>query len=287
MSYSILLAVDGSPCSRHAVRYALRRLAMASADSEIHLMHVNYRIPSRAASAVGREVVEGYYRAESAKAVRPACRLLDSAGIRYRIVRAVGEPGTEISRYAKNHDIDLIVMGTHGNGTGRRLLMGSVAQSAIASTDLPVLVVRGSGKGGDGGVLVPVDGSRFTRHALNYFADNVELYAPDGRVTVLHVSYPPQRLAISNKAAGRDYLKQTCESVMAPARRRLAKAGIKCREVALAGDPGDQIAAYARRWKPDLILMGSHGRTAMTELFLGSVTQKALSGTRTAFLIVR
>lgn len=59
-------------------------------------------------------------------------------------VRAVrfGSPFVEIVRYARSHDIDLIVMGTHGRGAIAHILLGSVAERVVRKAPCPVLTVR-------------------------------------------------------------------------------------------------------------------------------------------------
>ena len=61
-----------------------------------------------------------------------------------RTVRTVrfGSPFVEIIRYAKTHNIDLIVMGTHGRGPIAHMLMGSVAERVVRKAPCPVLTVR-------------------------------------------------------------------------------------------------------------------------------------------------
>ena len=51
-------------------------------------------------------------------------------------------PAEEIVKYAKKHDIGLIVMGTHGRGTMAQLLVGSVAEKVVRTAPCPVLTVR-------------------------------------------------------------------------------------------------------------------------------------------------
>jgi len=61
-----------------------------------------------------------------------------------QVVRAVeiGTPLVGIVRYARTHDIDLIVMGTHGRGAVQQLLLGSVAEHVVRQAPCPVLTVR-------------------------------------------------------------------------------------------------------------------------------------------------
>lgn len=54
----------------------------------------------------------------------------------------VGSPPLEIARYAKDHDMDLIVMGTNGRGFVSHMIMGSVAEKVVRRAPCPVLTVR-------------------------------------------------------------------------------------------------------------------------------------------------
>ena len=79
----------------------------------------------------------------------PASRMvvLDSDGSGPKTVPAVmtsGSPAFAIIDYAREHEIDLIIMGTHGRGTLGHFLMGSVAEHVVRTAPCPVLVVRPS-----------------------------------------------------------------------------------------------------------------------------------------------
>jgi nucleotide-binding universal stress UspA family protein len=58
----------------------------------------------------------------------------------------VGSAAKKIVEYASDHDVDAIVMGTHGRGTFAHLLMGSVAELVVRTAPCPVLTVRDTGK---------------------------------------------------------------------------------------------------------------------------------------------
>jgi nucleotide-binding universal stress UspA family protein len=57
----------------------------------------------------------------------------------------VGSPFVEVIRYARDHDVDLIVMGTHGRGAIAHMLLGSVAERVVRKAPCAVLTVRGKG----------------------------------------------------------------------------------------------------------------------------------------------
>ena len=54
----------------------------------------------------------------------------------------IGHPAADIVRYAEEHDIDKIVMGTHGRGPIQEMLIGSVADRVVRSAQCPVLTAR-------------------------------------------------------------------------------------------------------------------------------------------------
>jgi nucleotide-binding universal stress UspA family protein len=58
------------------------------------------------------------------------------------VVLTSGSPAMTIVNYAKDHDIDVIVMGTHGRGALAHLVMGSVAERVVRLAPCPVLTVR-------------------------------------------------------------------------------------------------------------------------------------------------
>jgi nucleotide-binding universal stress UspA family protein len=58
-----------------------------------------------------------------------------------------GAPASEIVRYAEEHGVDLIVMGTHGRGLLGHVVMGSVAEKVVRTASCPVLTVRNPNRG--------------------------------------------------------------------------------------------------------------------------------------------
>lgn len=289
MSLRILLAADGSSMARNAARYAIQRFSLPNDQCQVDVLHVHFRVPSRAAAALGREIVQSYYREEMEQALKPVKEMLDAKSVPYRSFGKVGTPAEQIARHAEEAQTDLVVMGSHGLGGAKGLLLGSVAQAVIAGSSVPVLIVREGGmKAWGGGVLVAVDGSEFTRKALAYLVSHGDLLAGNSEITLLHVTAPDKKFSISLKARdAREMQDAEFERAMAPARRLLTKARMAWREERGRGEPGSQIAEHARKEGSGLILMGSHGRGAMTSLLLGSVAQKALSACQTPVLIVR
>jgi len=139
----ILIAVDGSPYSIKAVKHVIKHFNWFSGPPDLHLLHVKLPLPpGRARSFLGNDVVDNYYREEAEAALKPSEKLLRKNGIAFRSGYKVGEVGNEIQTYVKKNKVDMIVMGSHGHGALSNLVMGSVATKVLASTDVPVLIVR-------------------------------------------------------------------------------------------------------------------------------------------------
>jgi nucleotide-binding universal stress UspA family protein len=140
----ILLAADGSAYTVKATDYLLKHFNWFKDAPELHVLHVKLPIPmpGRAAAAVGDAAIESYYREESEAALKPAEALLKKREVPHKTAYVIGEIGHEINAYAKKNGVDLIVMGTHGHGALTNLVMGSIATKVLATTTVPVLLIR-------------------------------------------------------------------------------------------------------------------------------------------------
>jgi nucleotide-binding universal stress UspA family protein len=132
----ILVAIDFSEPSEAALLYA-RNLAKAF-GAQLHVLHVTENQFLRATFKSTAAV-------ELSMANRLAERLSPEDLTTLRAVSTVrisDDPYGEITRYAEDQDIDLIVMGTHGRSGVARLLMGSVAEKVVRNARCPVLTVH-------------------------------------------------------------------------------------------------------------------------------------------------
>lgn len=139
----VLVATDGSNHSLAALNAFLARLAWFREVPAVELVHVHVPIPyPRAAAWAGKEAVERYYDEESELALKPAEAILTRQGVPFRPVKLVGDPGKEVVQHAVASGCDLIVMGTHGHTAMGNLVMGSVATKVLASSTVPVLLLK-------------------------------------------------------------------------------------------------------------------------------------------------
>jgi nucleotide-binding universal stress UspA family protein len=133
----ILCPLDFSENSRIALGYA-STLAKES-NAKLFLVHVDdSQVPYDAgfAAYVARP---GDTEAllEQLRTIRPT-----NEDVEYEHQLLIGHPADAIVDFAKTHDIDLIVMGTHGRTGLARFVMGSIAEAVVRRADCPVLTVK-------------------------------------------------------------------------------------------------------------------------------------------------
>lgn len=138
----ILLPVDGSPCSARAAKYLVRHLVNVGRPPEVVLLAVDPPLLEELTRHVMPEDIARFHEKNAHAAFKPVRKLLDAGGIAYSEKLLVGEPGETIATFAKKNRCDLIVMGSHGRGALKALLLGSVVTKVLARGTIPVLVVR-------------------------------------------------------------------------------------------------------------------------------------------------
>src|SRR4051794_37585853 len=139
-------------------------------------------------------------------------------------------------------------------------------------------------------ILLLADGSKHAARAARYLAAHLSDYASPPAVRVLTVHRPlpyPHAAAVVGRKAIETYQREECEAALAPATRVLDKAGIAYGADWRLGEPVDEIAAYVKRNRIDLVVMGSHGHGAIANLALGSTTTKVLAVLKAPVLIIR
>jgi universal stress protein A len=144
----VLVPVDFSEFGKHALKYGCefaRRFG-----SELHLLHVVEDVYPMVPEAGMLLPAQGDYLAELQAAARKALDKVpepDWCQGLANVVRSVetGTPFLEVIRYAREKEIDLIVIGTHGRTGLVHMLMGSVAEKIVRKSPCPVLTVRPEG----------------------------------------------------------------------------------------------------------------------------------------------
>ena len=141
----ILVATDGSKPALQAVKLAVKLLRQmeTGASHRVTLISVHDDAGLQHAKRfVGAAAVADYLRELSEKELKPAHKLLDAAGVRHDLVLRTGHVAQEIVDCAKKGRYDLLLLGAKGRGALADLLIGSVAQRVLATSTVPVLLVK-------------------------------------------------------------------------------------------------------------------------------------------------
>jgi nucleotide-binding universal stress UspA family protein len=138
----LLLAIDGSACALQAVRHAL---TLCADGLRTDLVLINVQEPATLYEVVVAHdpaVIEQVRSAAGADLLAPAEALLDAAGQSYESEVAGGTPATLLVELAENYGCDAILCGARGAGDPEGDGLGSVAQSLVDHSPMPVTVVR-------------------------------------------------------------------------------------------------------------------------------------------------
>ncbi|QDT65543.1 universal stress protein [Calycomorphotria hydatis] len=141
----ILLPTDFSPYSHVAAEHAFQLAGCFGA--ELHLLHViqdPVMMYPDVALSVPPPMIDVRELESSAQKSLDRISIPEHISCTARTVRH-GPEFLEIVRYAKENEIDMIVMGTHGRSGLSHALMGSVAEKVVRKAPCPVLTVRPEG----------------------------------------------------------------------------------------------------------------------------------------------
>ena len=138
-------------------------------------------------------------------------------------------------------------------------------------------------------ILLAVDGSRFTKKMVAYLSVHAELFSAVNDFTVFTAQAPlPSR---ARAAVGKDianaYHAEGAEKVLPRVCKFLARHGIDAKSAWKVGHAGEAIAKFADAGKYDLVVMGSHGHSALGNLVMGSVATQVLAHCKVPVLLVR
>jgi len=216
---------------------------------------------------------------------------LSSTGVTVRTQIAEGHTSAEIVRYAADHDVDLIVMGTHGRSGFDRLALGSVAEKVLRKAPCPVLTVPPGAACTVHDVLVrrilcPTDFSLFSERAMDLALSLAE--KADATVTALHVV---ETLDTGPGVSGpmAELRKRQCDTELhALADINAARAGgNRITNTVRLGRPYLEILRLADERTIDVIVMGVRGRGAVDITLFGSTTNQVVRRAKCPVVTIR
>ena len=207
-----------------------------------------------------------------------------------------GRADWEICRFAAEGNIDLIVLASHGLGGLKHAFIGSTAERVVRHAPCPVLTIRDRAFADDqpGGlpfapkrILVTTDFSDASKKAFPYAAALARKF--DATLTLLYVL--PTHLVPDINQMG-VVLEE--KRLLAAARERLPRfreveldPHLHVETLVLDGGPAHQICTTAEKQNFDLIVISTHGYTALKRFAIGSVTENVVRHAPCPVLVVR
>ncbi len=216
---------------------------------------------------------------------------------------AEGGPYHEINATARALGTDLIVIGTRGLSGVKLLVLGSTAERVVRHAPCPVLTWHISADAPTAAtpatpsvppapafqhLLVPVDFSPANDEALRHAVRFASTFG--SQITLLHVIEPPPY-----PEWGYAHLTRRDEALKLEARKKLdtlvadlQRQGCRLNPARITtGDADTQIAHVTEELHPDLIILATHGHSALTQMFLGGTTERVVRHAACPVLVVR
>ena len=274
----VLLATDGSSEAYEAGQ----SLAHLSKPQEVILLHVvdvpstDYPLMTPEASTRLSLSIEQSMLQEGERILTHAASFLPPhvGPVQKRL--ETGSPTDVILSTAQKENIDLILMGARGVGPMKELMLGSVSHRVLSHAACPVFVVKNPVRAVNR-ILVPIKGPEDAAAAVKFLSGKP--FKEIVEATIFTAVNFPAPLWPADESV-RDTMKsQALEGAhyfVNGIVSQLSPEWYRTKGTATIGEPATMILREAAKISPDLVLMGSRGRTGITRFVLGSVSHSIL-----------
>lgn len=278
----ILAATDFSTRSNRALRQA--GLLAGAGGAQLDIVHVvDDDRPQQMLEMETREAEQ--ILAEQTNA------MAELSDVACHPVVVVGDPFDAILRTAEAAKADLIVMGQPRRQLLRDILVGTTIERVIRAGSFPVLMVNNEAQQRYERILIAVDLSEPSVNAI-LVARKAGLLS-GSHPTLVHAFEAPARgkmlIANAERTTIDSYVEQERQKARAELVACLAVHGLEREQWPMLVEEGGAWEILARtvaRMRPDLILMGTCGRSGIVKVLLGSVTEEALRSLDVDILVV-
>jgi nucleotide-binding universal stress UspA family protein len=278
----ILLPTDGSEDSIRAAE-AAADLAKKS-GAELHVVHVWHDVRGFAHDFVKRELRRQGQEIldEQVEKIRASGGEVTKAYLRK------GRTSNEVIALCKEIDAGLLVVGSRGLGTVRRLLMGSQSEEIVHHAQVPVLVLTGAENfWPPARIVIGEDFSDDARKAGELAAGLGKLYGAKGLLVYSHPDLPEvppgeARSAVQHLTEMRERDKSMLEDRAGDLEKML---GSRPEILVSGGYPASVLLEASQEVQPSLVAVGSRGLAGLIRTRLGSVSTKVVTAARGPVLV--
>jgi nucleotide-binding universal stress UspA family protein len=224
---------------------------------------------------------------EAAALLRPFC-----ARVSTEIV--MGPPALMIETVARDEKFDLTAVAPGSHSAVEKFFLGSVSSKVVKHGPNSILILRPFGRTGASTkhVVMGIDGSPQSHHAVTQAAKQLNLQGGDAQVTLIHVVSVADVMKLISPVEYISLVESNLllegETFLAEGKRILSDHGINRVECVLKeGDPAAEIISLAKALPAELIVIGAQGRTAVQHFLLGSVSHRIAMHAPCSTLVVK
>ena len=287
----ILVPTDFSDNAEHALDYAIELAKQSSA--KLHLLHTpvipTYLLMDLSYSP-GPEAITRILN-EAQESLDALAERVEEAGIEHFSAIREGTVHEVIRDYAREHDVDLVVVGTHGRSGVSRLMYGSVTERVVKTVHAPIIVVP-PGRGlPPRSIVICYDFSGPSKRAAEV-AGAIHAIVR-GPLHLVHSyldvwgEYTDRGAVVGDAAEKRrEALRLGLHDMLMDDAKKLFPADAEDTEVHLVtGDPAEAILAVAEDVGATLVCAGTTGKSGIERLLIGSVARRLLHESRVPVLL--
>lgn len=296
MFKKILIPLDGTLPSEKALNLAEKLFATKEKDIEVVLLESTADATFYLGVPSGdKPTVPAHRLAKIDEYIGETAEIARSWAKNVKEITMIGKPENTIILTAKQEQVDLIIMFTHGYGAFERLLVGSITDKIVREVPCPVLATR------DGDVpshiLIALDGTSFSETILDPAFALAQFIKAD--VTLVHIDEVADEINMQQVAELSETNRELATTLLAThntksehyldeiyQRYTRQNDEIKVDYDVGYGKPSAEILQVAKHHKCDLIAMATHGRQGIDRIWHKSITEDVMHHTKTAMLVL-
>jgi len=283
----LLLATDGSLFSEGAIREAIRLAKRCSSKlAAISVIETNPEYETIAPQLLEKaeKAARGHLESVKAQAKKEGVEITTSI--------LEGEDSYNfISDEAVKNKTTMIIMGRRGKTGLKRLVIGSTTARVIGHAPCNVLVVPQAAQVEFKNILVATDGSRYAAAAASEAIGIAKKNKSKLIVLAVVPSESMQPMDIVHSQMSRDAIAEkelsVAENSAKAVKEAAQKEGVAVEAFIMGGKPADAIVQTAKEKNVDVIMLGSHGKTGIDKLLMGSVAERVIVLAACAVLVVK
>ncbi|MGC8965575.1 MAG: universal stress protein [Caldimicrobium sp.] len=281
----ILACIDGSEVSFNAYKNALWLAKTLNAEVLVMtVLPVGQALSSALSLFIG---MKDTLRKGAEKILKQASFMAEEEGVKVKEILEEGEPFQRIIDIAYAEEVDLIVLGKTGKSGLAKGILGSTATRTIGSSPVDCLVIPKEATLRIRKLLLPVDGSPYSERANERALFLAKAFKAS--VSILFVvellfelyETPAELVNLI------ETLRNEGEEIVRKMRLKFKEENIPSEAFVVQGNIAEQIIEFSNKEEADLIVMGSHGKTGLKRLLLGSVTEKVINFGNKPVLVVK